>query len=634
MRRFFGVAQGFVLLALAHAACAQSALSITPEHCVLRAGDDVRWAAPELDETGWQPASSWTGESTIEPHFWLRCRIDPAALAPAVKPVLQVAGDAAYEVFVDGRPLARFGNVNTGAHTVGVVNQYESPAFSERTHSFVLAVRIAFTPTLYGQEPLPWILLGDSELLRDQYSAQVLHGLGSRWVIWVCNAIMAGAGIFFLALFLFDRTQRVLLWASLTWLALALLRFDEFMLAASVHFPSRLEFLAYSIGNAVQIFYILFFFALTSRRVHFFFRVLIAINVVSTASMMVAAVLPLHQSMAWRYWIDTSPQVNSVLIPLDVITAFAPLAAFWPIEKLRRSQLALYCVCSFWMGMDVLYMGAQIPWLHFSSYFFLSFQTVRSIAIAGVVVAMTLLLIQRIRQTNRERAALATEMRAAQEIQRVLVPREMESAPGLRAEAVFLPAQQVGGDFYRCRVLEDGAQWLLLGDVSGKGTAAGMTGAMLLGACEGHEAERPAEVLAHLNRALCSSGVGGMATCLCARIAQDGTLTLANAGHLPPYRNGEEIAVEFGLPLGIAPGTIYGEIRLQLEAADALTFLSDGVAEARNAAGELFGFERTRELSRRSAQEIAEAAQRFGQEDDITVLSVAFAPEVALAAGR
>jgi serine phosphatase RsbU (regulator of sigma subunit) len=336
--------------------------------------------------------------------------------------------------------------------------------------------------------------------------------------------------------------------------------------------------------------------------------------------------------MAWRYWVDASPQVNSVMIPIDVLMAFAPLVAFWPVNKLPRSQFALYIVCSFWMGMDVLYLGAQIPWIGLGSYAFLQFQSVRSVAIAGVVVAMTLLLIQRIRRTNRERAAMAADMRAAREIQRILVPPGIESAAGLKVEAVFLPAQEVGGDFYRCRVLADGSQWLLLGDVSGKGTAAGMTGAMLLGACEGHESEEPAEVLRHLNHALCASGVGGLATCVCARIGPLGTLTIANAGHLPPYRNGEELEIEGGLPLGVAIAADYRDKQIQLEPGDVLTFLSDGVVEAQNPAKELFGFERTRDISLGTAQEIAQAAQRFGQQDDITVLKLALEPAPAFAA--
>jgi serine phosphatase RsbU (regulator of sigma subunit) len=283
------------------------------------------------------------------------------------------------------------------------------------------------------------------------------------------------------------------------------------------------------------------------------------------------------------------------------------------------------------MGMDVLYFGAQIPWLNFSTFFFLSFQTVRSVAIAAVVIAMTLLLIHRIRKTNREHAALAADMRAAQDIQRILVPQRIESAPGFNVEAVFLPAQEVGGDFYRFRVLEDGAQWMLLGDVSGKGAAAGMTGAMLLGACEGHTGDSPAALLSHLNRVLSQSQVGGFATCLCARIEQDGAVRMANAGHLAPYLDCKEIRLENGLPLGLAPDASYLEESLQLSSGDALTFLSDGVVEAQDASGELFGFDRTQALSGKPAAEIAEVAQRFGQQDDITVLRVSFAAAPSLA---
>ena len=119
---------------------------------------------------------------------------------------------------------------------------------------------------------------------------------------------------------------------------------------------------------------------------------------------------------------------------------------------------------------------------------------------------------------------------------------------------------------------------------------------------------------------------GGFITCLCARIGADGNLILANAGHLAPYRNGEEIELESGLPLGIAPGVTYCESTICLAPNDQLTFLSDGVIEARNPQGELFGFDRPAAISGQSAGQIAKAAELFGQEDDITVLTVSFVP--------
>lgn len=253
---------------------------------------------------------------------------------------------------------------------------------------------------------------------------------------------------------------------------------------------------------------------------------------------------------------------------------------------------------------------------------FLKIQPYRSVAIAAVVVCLTLLLIQRIRSINRERAALQGELEAARQIQQLLVPATLDVAPGWSIEAVFLPAQEVGGDFYRCRVLAGGAQRVLLGDVSGKGAAAAMTAAMLLGAAAGHEGDSPAQLLAHLNRVLLASGVGGFSTCVCADIDAGGTVTLANAGHLAPWRRGEEIPMPPGLPLGVTADAQYIESALQLAPGETLTFLSDGVVEARSTDGELFGFERTRALSTRSAQQIAEEAQRFGQNDDITVLTL------------
>ena len=99
---------------------------------------------------------------------------------------------------------------------------------------------------------------------------------------------------------------------------------------------------------------------------------------------------------------------------------------------------------------------------------------------------------------------------------------------------------------------------------------------------------------------------------------------LANAGHLPPYRNGRELPMPGALPLGMLTGVSYELITTQLMPGDRLTFVSDGVVEAQNRSGELLGFDRTQELSTQSAAEIAEIANRFGQVDDITVVTIEF----------
>jgi serine phosphatase RsbU (regulator of sigma subunit) len=204
----------------------------------------------------------------------------------------------------------------------------------------------------------------------------------------------------------------------------------------------------------------------------------------------------------------------------------------------------------------------------------------------------------------------------------MLAPSALETAPGLQIEVAFRPMREVGGDFYQCRVLPDGRQRLLVGDVSGKGTGAAMAAALILGGAAARDADTPAELLAHLNRVLRESQVGGFATCLCADVSGGGQVQFANAGHLAPYCGNCEITVEPGLPLGLAVESNYAESTFTLAPGSILTFLSDGVVEARDARGTLFGFERTRELSSQTASEIADAAQKFGQEDDITVLTL------------
>jgi serine phosphatase RsbU (regulator of sigma subunit) len=130
-------------------------------------------------------------------------------------------------------------------------------------------------------------------------------------------------------------------------------------------------------------------------------------------------------------------------------------------------------------------------------------------------------------------------------------------------------------------------------------------------------------ILEALNRRLIGRGEAH-ATCLTLRIAADGEATLANAGHMPPYLNGEPITMEGALPLGMIESAVFSVTRFHLAQGDRLVLVSDGIAEAMDPDGQLFGFERVHELVRtaRSATEVASAAQSFGQEDDISVITV------------
>jgi serine phosphatase RsbU (regulator of sigma subunit) len=203
-------------------------------------------------------------------------------------------------------------------------------------------------------------------------------------------------------------------------------------------------------------------------------------------------------------------------------------------------------------------------------------------------------------------------------------------------ESAYLPVNGVGGDFFQVLPIQDESILIVVGDVSGKGLQAAMNASTLVGALRNELSHDPATILNHLNQVMLGSASGmgagkaanavaSFATCLCARIYTDGKMTIANAGHLSPYRDGREMQLAPNLPLGLVPNIEYEQAPFQLSQGDRLIFLSDGVVEATNHQGELFGFERTQQVSNEPARYIAQTAKRFGQTDDITVVSLYFA---------
>ncbi len=234
---------------------------------------------------------------------------------------------------------------------------------------------------------------------------------------------------------------------------------------------------------------------------------------------------------------------------------------------------------------------------------------------------ITGILARRAWNRGREGAVLRVEFSAAREVQQQLVAPAVD-LPGFEIRSVYAPARDVGGDFFRVSPEDNGSVLIVVGDVSGKGLKAAMTVSVIMGALRGYSSNKPTEVLAHLNRVLYGQ-VSGFVTCSVALIAIDGTMTLANAGNPAPFLNGEEMSVEPGLPLGLLAEVSYAATRYQIARGNRLTFISDGVLEATNPQGELYGFERTQAISGESAEIVAQAAQAFGQEDDITVLTLA-----------
>jgi serine phosphatase RsbU (regulator of sigma subunit) len=221
---------------------------------------------------------------------------------------------------------------------------------------------------------------------------------------------------------------------------------------------------------------------------------------------------------------------------------------------------------------------------------------------------------------------LEREMHSAWEIQRVLIPETLPSLEGFAVTSAYRPALEVGGDFFQIIREEEGSTIVALGDVSGKGMKAAMNVSLIVGVLRSLSdiSFSPGQMLERLNRCLCGRLQGGFATTIILRLHPSGNVTLANAGHLPPFLNHTELEMEGSLPLGILTAATYSEVCIRLQPGDQLSLYTDGIVEARDATGALYGFDRLQSLfaSRPSAQQATEAAIAFGQDDDITVVTL------------
>ena len=253
------------------------------------------------------------------------------------------------------------------------------------------------------------------------------------------------------------------------------------------------------------------------------------------------------------------------------------------------------------------------------------------VSLGEVSTMLSLLLItsmgsRRFLRAQRNKVQWELEVQQARELQKVIIPSTLPEVPGLRIDSDYRPSREVGGDFFQIIPHRaDGSVLVLIGDVTGKGLRAGMLVALIVGAVDtaAHENPDPEHVLSSLNERLCARGYA-TATCLAMRIGRDGAVSVVNAGHLPPFFNGKELLMEGALPLGTLPGVDYTRIDLQMHEGDSLVLLTDGVVEATDEGGKLLGFDRVGAMieNNASVHQVADAAARFGQEDDILVLRV------------
>ncbi len=198
------------------------------------------------------------------------------------------------------------------------------------------------------------------------------------------------------------------------------------------------------------------------------------------------------------------------------------------------------------------------------------------------------------------------DLAMARRIQENLLPKTEPDLPGWRLAACWQPAREVSGDFYDFIQFPQGSLGILIGDVTGKGIPAALvmatTHSVLRGVTASLVASRepvsPGILLARTNDLLCEEMPPNMfVTCLLAVLEpSSGELRFANAGHPLPYQRSSQKLRELlarGMPLGLLPEQVYEEQQSRLEPGDSLWLFSDGLVEAHNPQGEMFGLPRS-----------------------------------------
>ena len=242
----------------------------------------------------------------------------------------------------------------------------------------------------------------------------------------------------------------------------------------------------------------------------------------------------------------------------------------------------------------------------------------------------------------RMRERVEQELRVARSIQQASLPKEVPTLENWQITPYYQPAREVGGDFYDLFELEDGRVTVVMGDAAGKGIPAALvvsaTSSVLRAVAQALGSSSPSEVLAQVNETLFARIPPNMfVTCFYAILdPKNGSMNYANAGHDLPYLwhggDCEELRAR-GMPLGLMAGMSYEQKEIELDAGEGVLFYSDGLVEAHDAKGEMFGFPRLRDLiaehddKRALGDFLLEDLYSFvgegwEQEDDITLLTL------------
>jgi hypothetical protein len=607
-------------------------------------GDDAAWAQPDFNDSSWEAvdltpdgntglSSGWSarGHAGYSGYAWYRLKADVTGANRSLALKMPDSFDDAYQVFVNGQRTGEFGRFTEHRVTAysGLPTAFRLPK-GVRNGEVAIAIRVWMdsatpfnSPDAGGLRQPPE--LGYTSAIADQVRLDwddFGHLVGSGFLellVLVMALLMA------LTLFWLDRQEKSYLWLALVCEA-SILSVAPVLLTNFTTWIGLTEFVVLHdvIVTPLRIgLWILFWgywFRLTRIRIlHYAVWSLVIIFAIGTAMLrppLYGAHVPVHAASFLR------PFLLVVSMGLGVLLLIVAYRGFYKNKGeggLAAAAVLLAVIANHQQEFRLIHVKTTFNILDFTI-------SLGSVSTILSLLIITVMLLGRFITAQRAKEQWKLEIAQARHVQQVLIPNTLPQINDLHIDSEYRPAREVGGDFFQIvPKQEDGTSLVVFGDVTGKGLQAGMLVALIVGAIRStaqHD-NRPERVLEALNDQLCERE-SASATCMVLRFSPNGMVELANAGQLPPYLNGSEMQIEGALPLGMLKGMEFPVTSFQLEPGDSLMIMSDGVAEAQNAYGELFGFERIEQMLREetSTAEIATAAQKFGQTDDILVLRV------------
>jgi hypothetical protein len=602
-------------------------------------GDDPRWSDPNFDDSNWPLLHSdqpWTaqGYKGYGGMAWYRFKVlipeqhkDLAILVPNFT--------TTYQIFVNGKLIASVGKMPPTPGVLDpVIHVHPIPNDAiDNGRSMSVAIRVWHWPLwagYYGGGPGGSLYIGEADRIDDQ---KWLNILSDYWDLSATNILIVIdllAGIAGLAWFWSRKAEREYLWFALSSLTQAaeLLREDYWRFLETSYVTTNL------LGDSLKLldpfFFLLFTVSLLRQRRNSLFWV--AVIVLGIRLLLTYPIVMgwISTPVMYSLWcISLFPTYACILTFLirgvrrgdrDARLIVAPVALLLITESYRY---LIHALSSIGGSRYTQYTVGEMFW--FRPLTIWPFPVYpRNVVLLLMQLSILAILLRRFVRARKDEGRMASELESARTVQSVLIPSGAPVVRGFSIASVYKPALQVGGDFFQIIPNGEVGVLIVIGDVSGKGMPAAMTVALLVGTIRtlAHYTQSPSEILSAVNARMLARSAGGFTTCLVLRADSDGTFAVANAGHIAPYLNGAELPLQNALPLGLDAGTSYAESTFRIGQGDQLTLMTDGVVEARNKTGELYGFDRTARIASHSAESIARAAQEFGQEDDITVVTL------------